>query len=242
MNATVELDAARPRQVYRRRAVVDGLSRRGADGAGSAQRSSVPGWLVDALRHRVSDPDPRVRGAVRRALGRSRDRRAFAILEGLFRKGRDVDVVVALGLLGDPRAVPLLLGLLREEQGPTRAPFRVAVIQALARLGHPGGRVVLRLREALEHPDPTVRLAAAQALARLGDGRALGALAVCGEDYYGVVRRACRRAAAAIARRAGGSGGAGSQRVGRAPAMAPPRPSSTTRNNVPGRGTQRRRP
>jgi HEAT repeat protein len=146
-----------------------------------------------------NNPRTRVKEAAAMALGTSGHRRAYPVLLEVFRKGRDTYVVEALAALGDPRAEPVLLAVLREEHAPLRAGDRLALIEALGKLGTE--RSVPRLIPELEHPEPVIRLTAARILGRLGDRRALEPLATCAEDFYRVVREACTEAQKRVAAR-----------------------------------------
>ncbi len=161
------------------------------DALGPAHRG-----LVDAVIKRLRDPEPEVRAAAAAALARSHDAKAFPALLAAFRKSRETYLVEAFGVLGDRRAELPLLALLREEYSPLRAGARLAVIEALGRVG--STRSVERLLPELEHPEPAIRLTAATVLGRLGDRRALGPLRVCAQDFYRAVRDACLAAAARL--------------------------------------------
>lgn len=142
------------------------------------------GRLVLALRIMVGDPlvinslirqlrDRRfyVRARAAEFLGMSRNSRA---LEPLVQLLKDEEPIVrgaaasALGKLGDRRAIPPLIEALREGAGE---PYMRHVIEALRDLDGP--MVLDALIEALGYEQPTVRSGAAEALARLGDRRAI---------------------------------------------------------------------
>lgn len=80
------------------------------------------------------------------------------------------DGATLLGMLGDSRAVTLLLRVL-QESSPSDLEGRLAVIQALENLGDPSA--VEPLFQIVQHDkDPAIRLTIAQALLELGDARA----------------------------------------------------------------------
>jgi len=87
----------------------------------------------------------------------------------------------ALGKLGDPRAVELLLGLLGDKYWDIRA----TAAEALGKLAD--ARAVEPLLPLLKDDHFMVRRAAAEALGRLGDTRALAALMTALEDNGGFV-------------------------------------------------------
>lgn len=152
--------------------------------------------LVGRLVPLLQDADAGVRAAAAAALARSRHDKAYPALLEAFRRSREPHLVEAFGTLGDPRAERVLLALLREEQDLLASGERLLVVEALGRLAT--AAVTERLVGELEHPEPALRRGAAQVLGRLGDGRAAGPLAVCAEDFYLAVRRACAEALAAV--------------------------------------------
>ncbi len=97
---------------------------------------------------------------------------------------------VALGELGDPRAVEPLAKQLKDELRPKAGNFcvRVAVANALGEIGHP-----LAVDRLIKHLDPDkephmfVRAAVARALGRIGDRRAFRPLLGCLEEESGIV-------------------------------------------------------
>lgn len=113
-----------------------------------------------------------IRLGVIEALGRLTDTKAVESLLGLL-KSRDqamVDhVASSLARIGDRRAVMPLLERLAAAQRPSRR-----VLESLGRLHDP--RAVEPLVRLLDNPDYYVRLASAEALAEIGDVRALDPL------------------------------------------------------------------
>lgn len=131
-----------------RREAVVALARIGGDDAGMLVQS------------RLEDPAPEVRSAAALALGELGVQRGRRALMERLEEEDDVDVVVqilrALGALGDPAAVPVLE---RRAVGTffsrPPAPVRVAAYRALAAIGSPHAR---RLVEAaVEEKDSEVR-------------------------------------------------------------------------------------
>ncbi|HET7291704.1 MAG TPA: M1 family aminopeptidase, partial [Vicinamibacteria bacterium] len=148
--------------------------------------ASAAGALQDLLR---SDSSDRVTGAALRGLGASRGAGAWETLAAAL--GRvsapsriQTAALQGLAALGDTRAVPLLL----EHSSPGRDPqLRREAVDALARLGRGQGVVASRLLRLLSDTDGSVRVAAAKALARLGDPAVRDALraAAAAEDHPG---------------------------------------------------------
>jgi HEAT repeat protein len=147
------------------------------------------GALVERLVPLLQDGDAECRAAAAAALARSRHEKAWPALLEAFRRSRESHLVEAFGALGEPKAERVLLALLREEQDLIASSERLGVIEALGRIGGPAATE--RLVGELEHPEPALRRGAALVLGRLGDRRAAEPLAVCAEDFYLAVRRAC---------------------------------------------------
>jgi len=107
--------------------------------------------------------EPRVRHEVVEALVRHGPKVTDLLLEQL--RSADADLqhaaIVALGRIGDTRAVPELLKMLDSQQE-----LLVAIASALARIGD--HRALDGLLELLAHPDVTVRMAAIGAINSLG--------------------------------------------------------------------------
>lgn len=134
--------------------------------------------------------DPGTRRDAREALGRIVNRRDRVmvpqILDTLERLGgRDgSELVSAIGALDPPvkQAVPVLAGLLDSGSGPTRR----SVASALGRMGSAALPAVPALVGCLEHEgDPETRVAAAEALGRIGPkaaATAVSALAKAARD------------------------------------------------------------
>lgn len=157
---------------------------------------SIPGADTKRLVLLLADPVVQVRAAAALALARSKVAQAYPELLKRFRQSRQSYLIEAFAELADPRAEKVLLALLREEHSPLRVGQRLAVLEGLENLATKAaiGKLVLEL----EHPEPAIRLAAARVLARVGDHRALDALAACSEDFYRVVRQGCTAAREAI--------------------------------------------
>ena len=147
---------------------------------------AVP-WLGDLM----EDPDPRVRDAAIRALGRSGGHRAVDILMAavdrvrqyrlaieLSRAATDLDIemlirkpasiqaavvaVLACGLRKDRLRTNLLLGIANDRRWP--ADVRVVACRALGMIGDPGTAV--GIRGLIDDPEPTVQEAAGKAQRR----------------------------------------------------------------------------
>jgi chemotaxis protein methyltransferase CheR len=116
---------------------------------------------VPALIRALDDPDLNVKHAATEALGKIRDLRAVGpLIEAL---GKDMwlqfPAAVALGDLGDPRAVPALVGLLSIPGA------NVPAIQALGKIGDPSA--LGPLGPFLEDEEPSLREWALEAVAVL---------------------------------------------------------------------------
>ncbi len=104
-------------------------------------------------------------------------------------------VASALGRIGNPRALPGLLDLLRD----LAAPVRIAAARSLAELGDESA--VNPLVDELRDDDPAMRLAAVEALGRIGSRLADGPLsALAGTDPSPDVRQAAEKALRRIGR------------------------------------------
>jgi HEAT repeat protein len=97
----------------------------------------------------------------------------------------------ALGDLGDPQAVPALVGALGEWGDLWSENVRRAAAEALVKIGTPA---VPALIQALGHYWYDIRRAAAEALGAIGDPQAVPALIQAQGDLSENVRRAARQA------------------------------------------------
>ena len=151
-----------------------------------------------------------VQSAAAAALGATRQPRAFAALQRVLGRPAHNDVITAAALGGlaalrDPRAIDTLLDYTTWGRHQSA---RRAATDALGRLGPFAEEAVrLRVRERLEEllDDGSMRiqLAAADALASLGDARATGALgAIAARTLEGRLTRSARLAARTLAQKA----------------------------------------
>ncbi len=134
--------------------------------------------LIEALTFRI-DAAPKgapIRQAAAQALGELRVREAVPHLLGLIRADAQsptvrAEAVRAVLRIGGHPAVEGLLGLLPElDHSRENAEFRNLVIKALARIGAPAVPGLLQL---LQEGNEYAQTAAAEALARIGDPRAV---------------------------------------------------------------------
>ncbi len=159
----------------------------------------VPGAPPSRLLLLLGDPVVKVRAAAALALARKKGPGTYDALLKKFRQSRQSYLVAAFAVLGDPRAEKVLLALLREEHSPLRVGERLAVLEALETLATRAS--VEKLILELEHTEPSLRLAAARVLSRVGDRRAEDGLAACAQDFYRVVRRSCIAARKSVLKR-----------------------------------------
>ena len=146
----------------------------------------------------LEDPDFTLRSRAARCLGVLGHTPAVAPLIQRLGKERSVAIIQALAELGDHRATPVLVALLRQDHAADRQGERVTLVQALGKLAHPEGAAAA-LEQELTHPARQVRMAAARALATSGRSRSRKALATCtAGDYDAAVRAACKATLAAL--------------------------------------------
>jgi aminopeptidase N len=168
-----------------RRAVVQAL--------GEFRSPDAAAALADVL---ASDPSYLVAATACRALGSTRQKEAFELLQGALGRASWADVVRAAALAGlarlrDERAVPMLVEETRYGR-PTRS--RRAAIAALAELA-PTRASREHLEDMLDDADPYLRVDVVEALSELGDPAARAALqARLGRELDGRVRRRLREA------------------------------------------------
>jgi len=128
---------------------------------------------VKPLLAALKDENAWVRANAARALGWARDPRA---VQPLITALNDQQAAVgriaaeALGQIADPRAARPLIEALKDSDDSSLAR---PVIDALTRIGRP---CVIPLIDELQHPDPSIRASAAEALGCLRDRRAVGPL------------------------------------------------------------------
>lgn len=171
----------------------------------------------EALIHNLNHADRSVRIDAIFALGEQRARDAvpalIEILEDAGASGRELDLyaAVALGKIGDPRALPALLvaherGLFAALDGLAGIPAEeafTALLRAFEQSHHPhvatllgrrgDRRAVPALIAAMDDPDKLVRFYTVRALGRLGDPRAIEALLAASDDQR-VVKKSIARA------------------------------------------------
>ena len=175
----VETSLASPDEQVRHAAVAAFSAQRGAD-------------VVEALAPMLADSSVDVRRSVISALSERPCERTRQLLIGLLERDREtrVDVMQAMGQLGDTRIVPKVIAIFNSctpvEQGHA--------IEVLAAIESPG--VEPFLARQLGHPDASVRKHAVKALVRIGTATALRRLGIALRDKHPRVRMAVSKALA----------------------------------------------
>jgi hypothetical protein len=145
---------------------------------------------VDVALRLLADQDFEVRGAAARCLGALREVRAVPVLVRTLDTDYQLEVVRALGQIGDRRATSILAArLTRTPSRPDDPGERVALVETLGQLGDPSAAPALE--HELSDPAPAVRLAAARALVKSGRRESREPLVVCQNDYFAEIRGAC---------------------------------------------------
>jgi HEAT repeat protein len=144
------------------------------------------GGIVDVLIEQLDAADPDTQLAAIMALGRLGDRRAVPAIAPLLTRSRAIAVAAAAALarIGDPLAHDALLPLLAHQD----AAIRQAAIGALNSLGHPN--LGAHVRQLLASPDPTLRESAVRIAGYFGFPDAVDGLIACAADPAEGVRRA----------------------------------------------------
>lgn len=171
--------------------------------------------LTEALKHATTSADPHVRAAAARALGDTGDKSATPQLVALLRDDNDVVSTAAaesLAKLGDASALSQFIALLTEQPAMTstgaeagltfdthstpilkefaelkRDEKQTVAIRVLSRF-HDSKAVRPILDAGLKSPSISVRIAAAIALGRLGDRRAVAPLMQLVQDDYALAQ------------------------------------------------------
>jgi len=168
------------------------VRREAAEALGKIGNTRAINPLIQAFRYGGSkDPASNMRYPVAIALAEIGKPAVPALLNALSHKDKDVQPgsAVALGQIGDKRAVQPLMDVLRD--GEQYWFLRSNAAEALGRIGDK--RAVSVLIGALKDDNSSVRSAAAEALGKLGDARATTPLfsALNDEDNYVRWRAAC---------------------------------------------------
>jgi HEAT repeat protein len=137
---------------------------------GASLAEEEAGDFTDRLLWALHHPEPTVAPRAAWVLGERRDRRAVEPLIALTARTREMgaleEAARALGKIGDPRAIPALVSLLRGSYVSVR-------VQAARALGAIGGTcAVSALTQARTDPSASVRAAAQEALNALADREA----------------------------------------------------------------------
>jgi HEAT repeat protein len=151
----------------------------------------------EQVRVQLAHPDPRVRREALFAVARAGDGNAGALVYGMIEDpDREVRLAAAMaaGTLGVERAVRPLLALLDEEDEEA---VQVGLLDSLGRLGDPGAVPAIEKRALgsfFSRPSTPVRLAAFEALRRIGTPRARALLEQAAEEERDPeIRTAVRR-------------------------------------------------
>ena len=149
-------------------------------------RRDASAGIVDTLVEQLRSEDADVRLAAIVALGRIGDRRAVPALTPMLERQRPeiVAAASALALIGDPASFEALLPLLANED----AAVRQAAIGALNSLGHP--EMASRIAVLLSSPDPRVRESAVRIAGYFGYPSCVDTLIERCTDAEESVRRA----------------------------------------------------
>ena len=143
-------------------------------------RAIIP--MMSILNNR--DENYRLRLAVAESLGKLGDDFAVSPLIAILADEREKSVYLkesvakALGMLGDIRAIEPLIDILESKRG-IRDKFnflKEQVIEAIGRIGRPNRKATDSLLVTLQDEAPSIRLAAVEALAAIGDEDCLNAL------------------------------------------------------------------
>jgi len=175
----VETSLASPDEQVRHAAVAAFAAQRGAD-------------VVEALAPMLADSSVEVRRSVISALAERPCERTRQLLLGLLERDREtrVDVIQAMGQLGDTRVVARVIAIFN-----ACTPLEQAhAIEVLAAMESPG--VEPFLARQLGNSDPSVRKQAVKALVRIGTATALRRLGIALRDKHPRVRMAVSKALA----------------------------------------------
>ena len=136
--------------------------------------------------------DPAEAAAIVRALGMTGDPSALPLLAPLLGGALTADAALAIGRLGNPGGTPLLLEALAGDG----TVGRLEMVEALTQLGSQEGADALTSE--LLNDRPSVRAAAARGLGKLRHEPASLRLEALRSDYFAEVRRAAREALARL--------------------------------------------
>lgn len=137
--------------------------------------------LLNALKKAIKSKDNRDRHDAQwvfAALGRDRPQEIVPILIDLLdykRRETRLNVIKALGTIGDDSAIPVLVGVVNSGSAKRQKDREDPEIRGLAveALGKIGGTAVEKLVEIVENKGSSMRVDAIQALEQLGDERAV---------------------------------------------------------------------
>jgi hypothetical protein len=147
--------------------------------------SKLDGRLKARLAAALPDRDPDVRGAVARALGKTRDPVAREPLLAAFERWPEPDVARALGELGEEAAAAPLAAAL-ERSMVSDPVLAEAILVALAQTG--GQTQLDAVSSALDHPAAEVRRAAVAAARAIGGPRGMRLVEERRRDFARIVR------------------------------------------------------
>jgi len=142
---------------------------------------------VDALIKSLSEKDPFVRAIGCEVLGKMREKKALRQIMMLLKdpsKYVREKAVIALGQIGDKKAVPVLVEALEKDEAEE---VRVTIAGVL---GHLRDKIAVpALIKTLEDPSPTARMKSAISLGLIGDPQAIPSLYKVLKDPHELVRK-----------------------------------------------------
>lgn len=142
---------------------------------------------IARLHKQLLAPDPELRAQSAKRVGELKDKTAVPILLNLLEDSLPLvrfEAGVALGKIGDPRAIELLFNAVKRE------PYEDIAIAFTRVLGNFGAKAVDPLINLTSSSRSLVRKTACQSLGRIGSNKAVDPLLRCLDDHDQQVRKA----------------------------------------------------